>query len=236
MSNMKTWAEREIEIACKRERGGKKEDEWDYGCACYESAFNAFNSLMKDGHSGFSIGITKQILNRLIDGKPLAPIEDTEEVWFDITDDYGVSEEGNKKYQCKRMSSLFKDVYADGSVEYSDVGRYYCIDINNPNLSYTSGIVCKVIDDMFPITMPYMPDSKPIKVYCEEFLTDRKNGDYDTVGVLYAIMPDGERETINRYFGEVDGRMVTITNGKYEARRVLANKRIENEKNNNQED
>lgn len=41
----------------------------------------AFESLLGDGHSGMSIGITKNILNRLIDGKPLTPIEDTEEVW-----------------------------------------------------------------------------------------------------------------------------------------------------------
>lgn len=235
MSNMKAWAEREIEIACKRERGDKPEDEWDYGCACYESALKAFNSLMEDGHSGFSIGMTKQILNRLIDGKPLTPIEDTEDVWINITEEYGLSEEGGKKYQCKRMSSLFKDVAADGSVRYSDTGRYYCADINNPDSSYTCGIVRKVIDDMFPIKMPYMPNNKPIKVYCEEFLTDRKNGDFDTVGVLYAIMPDGGQVQINRYFGEVDRKMVAINNGKYEARRALANERIEKEKNDNQE-
>lgn len=41
----------------------------------------AFESLLGDGHSGMSIGITKNILNRLIDGKPLTPIEDTEDVW-----------------------------------------------------------------------------------------------------------------------------------------------------------
>ena len=66
--NMKEWAEREVKIACKRENPDRKEGEWDYGCACYESALKAFNSLLDDGHSGYSIGITKQILNRLIDG------------------------------------------------------------------------------------------------------------------------------------------------------------------------
>ena len=43
--SMKEWAKREIEIACKRERGDKPETEWDYGCACYESAYKAFLSL-----------------------------------------------------------------------------------------------------------------------------------------------------------------------------------------------
>ena len=78
---MKEWAEREVQIACKRENPDRKEGEWDYGCACYDSALKAFNSLMEDGHSGMSIEFTKQILNRLIDGKPLTPIEDTEDVW-----------------------------------------------------------------------------------------------------------------------------------------------------------
>ena len=58
---MKTWAEREVELACKRENPDRKEGEFDYGCACYESALKAYKSLMEDGHSGFSIGITKHI-------------------------------------------------------------------------------------------------------------------------------------------------------------------------------
>ena len=57
---------------------------------------------------------------------------------------------------------------------------------------------------MFPITMPYMP-SNPIKVYCEDFLTDKKNGDFDTVGVFYALKTEnGEQKKIeiNRFFRE----------------------------------
>ena len=53
--NMTDWAKREIEIACARERGDKNTDEWDYGCACYESAYKAFQSLVEDEHSGMSI-------------------------------------------------------------------------------------------------------------------------------------------------------------------------------------
>lgn len=63
--NMTDWAKREIEIACARERGDKNTDEWDYGCACYESAYKAFQSLVEDEHSGMSIRLTQNILNRL---------------------------------------------------------------------------------------------------------------------------------------------------------------------------
>lgn len=43
-TELQSWAEREIEIACKHERGdsGSKDGEWDYGCACYESALKAY--------------------------------------------------------------------------------------------------------------------------------------------------------------------------------------------------
>lgn len=80
MSNMLDWAKREVEIACNKENPNRKEVEFDYGCACYESALKAFESLCDDGHSGFSIKMTQAILNRLLDGKPLTPIEDTDDI------------------------------------------------------------------------------------------------------------------------------------------------------------
>ncbi len=46
---MSEWAKREVEIACKRENSNREEGEFDYGCACYESALKAFNSLLEDG-------------------------------------------------------------------------------------------------------------------------------------------------------------------------------------------
>lgn len=81
MGDILEWAKREVEIACKKENPNRKEGEFDYGCACYKSALKAFESLTEDEHSGFSIKITQAILNRLIDGKPLTPIEDTDDAW-----------------------------------------------------------------------------------------------------------------------------------------------------------
>ena len=134
------------------------------------------------------------------DSKPLTPIEDTDDVW-NLIDNH---EDGYISYQCKRMSSLFKDVYADGTVKYDDISRSYCVDIHNLNNKYSSGLVRRIINAMFPITMPYMP-GKPIKVYCEDFLTDKKNGDFDTVGVFYALKTENNKQEkieINRFFRE----------------------------------
>lgn len=222
-SNMKSWAEREIEIACAHENPNRKPGEWDYGCACYESALKAFNSLLEDGHSGFSIGMTKHILNRLIDGKPLTPIEDMNGVWNDIGGDADAD-----VYQCLRMTSLFKYVYGNGSIKYKDVNRFCGVNVDNPDVSYHSGLVDRVVGEMFPITMPYFPESKPFKVYCEEFLTDAKNGDFDTVGILYIIKPDGERVEINRYFKEGEDDFIEIASCEYEMRRKMHQERLEN--------
>ena len=200
MGDILEWAKREVEIACKRENPNKKEGEFDYGCACYSSALKAFKSLYDDEHSGYSIRITQGILNRLIDGKPLTPIEDTDDVW-NISHANG---NGEMIYQCNRMSALFKTVHSDGSVDYSSIDHCYCIDINNPKNTYSSRLVRRIIHKLFPITMPYTP-GEPIKVFCEYFLTDKNNGDFDTIGVFYAFKEEnGEpiRIEINRFFRE----------------------------------
>lgn len=219
--SMLDWARQEVEIACRKENPDKKEGEFDYGCACYESALKAFESLCGDGHSGFSIKMTQSILNRLIDGQPLTPIEDTDDIWNECTR----PKDNPKVYQCKRMSSLFKDVYDDGTIIYNDVERSYCVDINNPRNTYGSGLGSRIIDEMFPIVMPYMP-GKPIKVYCEDFLTDKKNGDFDTVGVFYAIKTENgqqEKIEIDRFFREPEGdeeqNWIEISKEEYEERK-----------------
>ena len=155
--------------------------------------------LCEQGHSGASICFTKQILNRLIDGKPLTPIEDTEDVWNDVSHNF----RANKHYQCKRMSSLFKNVAEDGTVTYNDIDSCICVD-KNTGSTYSSGLVRSVYAEMFPITLPYMPPSTPDLVYCEDLLTDPKNGDFDTVGIFYIKKPNGEKIEVNRFFKEAD--------------------------------
>lgn len=199
--SMKEWAEREIAIACEKERGYFEENEggWDYGCACYESALKVFKGLLEDGHSGFSIVLTKNILNRLIDGKPLTPIEDVDDIW-----NFTYEDGGYKHYQCKRMFSLFKTVSPDGKVKYSDNDRFYCIDIDRPDVTYFSGLISRIIDELYPITMPYNPSDKPMKVVCECLLCDLKNGDFDTLHVMTITDENGDLKNINRYFKEAE--------------------------------
>lgn len=195
--SMTDWAKREVEIAYKREAPNRKNDEWDYGCACYESALKAYLSLMDDDHSGASFGFTVGILKRLLEAKPLTPIEDVPEVWNDVT----YKDDGGKDYQCSRMSSLFKHVSKDGTVRYSDVNRYYCKDVNS-GATYTCGLEARVLDEKYPITMPYFPPLGQYVFTTAEFLTDRKNGDFDTKAIYNLKAPDGTTETINRFFAQ----------------------------------
>lgn len=181
MMSMLEWAKNEVAIASKRERGDNHEGEWDYGCACYDSAMRAFESLLGDGHSGMSIGFTKNILDRLIDGKPLTPIEDTEEVWEET-----------------------------------------CINRHN-------GFVAKIYNEMYPLTLPYMPNSRPDVIVCDELLTDRKNGDCDTLAILYIKKADGERVEVNRYFKESEVSFTEISPEEYKERQRLQEERIKNE-------
>ena len=218
--SLKEWAINEVKIACKRENPDIELDEngmpkeFDYGCSCYGSALKAFNSLVDDEHSGFSIMLTKQILNRLIDGKCLTPIEDTDGIW-----NFSHKEEG--KYtscQCRRMSSFFKRVYNDGRVEYHDNDRVSCIDTNG-NAWHSAG-ASNLVDKMFPIELPYYPAEKPYKVYREDFLVDPKNGDFDTWAYLYLITPDGERIELNQYWCEKNGEVVEIDKEEFEERKA----------------
>ena len=218
---MKEWAEREVQIACKRENPDRKEGEWDYGCACYESALKAFNSLVKDGHSGMSIGFTIQILNRLIDGKPLTPIEDTDYVW----EECALNNRGCTMYQCNRMYSLFKEVYPDGTVKYRDNDRVKCVDFFNGG-TYHNSFISRIIDEMYPITMPYSANGI-YTAYCIEFLCDPKNGDYDTIEIKYITTPENDVVGINRYFKESDSGFVEIDWEEYIARRNKYNERKE---------
>lgn len=227
--SMSEWAERECRIACKRENPefDFDSDEFDYGCSCYKSALKAYKSLMEDGHSGASFSFTKNILIRLMDGQPLTPI--TDEDFFEgenlgcLESDEYLKERGLKSdIRCPRMSSLFREETLDGKVTYHDVNRAYFVNIEEPSSTYSSCV--SFLDEIYPITMPYVPQKGKYKIYAQEFLTDKKNGDFDTRGVIYMITPEGEKVDLNLYYTEIDGKWTQITKAQYDE---LLTKRID---------
>lgn len=269
-TKIETWAKREVNLYLESKKGSQ--DDYVMARAYSAKALEALSSLAKDGHSGYSIGFTRSIVEQLAGGKerpnldditceythacyasaykafdilsednpylkeswdlldclildkPLTPIVDTDDIWND-TSCYTESDEF-KDYQCKRMSSLFKYVYKDGTVKYHDVDRHVCSLVRNPSCTYTSGLTSRLLDELYPITLPYMPESKRYHFYCEEWLTDKKNGDFDTVGVLYLVKPDGECVNINRFYKESKDGFVQISEEEYEERKQLHIERV----------
>lgn len=168
---MDEWAKKEVELFCKGQD--------DYGKLCAESALKAYISLCDDNHSGFSWGMTRAILVRLMDDLPLKPIEDS-----DFLDQDGMIQESEESLrgrglksdlQCKRMPSLFRQETLDGKVTYHCTDRVLCYDEEDKKrIPYICGLGSNLIDRMFPVTMPYYPtvekyvvmfrDGKPIWV------------------------------------------------------------------------
>lgn len=220
MSNMYSWAEQECRLACKRENPNFDfdGDDFDYGCSCYKSALKAYNSLVQDDHSGMSFSFTRDILERLMRHEPLTPITDDDfEGGNLIYSDEDLASMGLKsEIQCPRMSNLFRKETLDGKITYSDVDRAYCVNVEDPSDTFSCGMDTNIVDEMFPIQMPYFPEKGQYELYVQTFLTDEKNGDFDTHGILYLITPEGKRIDINRYYTEKNGEMVEISKDEYD--------------------
>ena len=195
---MTEWAKKEVELF--------KEKQDDYGKLYADSALKSFLSLVEDGHSGLSIKITQNLLNRLINGQPLQPIEDKDFVQDpnmpQDSEEYLKENNLKSEIQCPRMPSLFRYEHLDGKIEYHDVNRAYCFNIDNPHITYTSHL-CKIIDELYPITMPYYPSVNKYKIAVENRLHDKSLGDYDLIRIVYIIKPNSEKEIINRCYQEV---------------------------------
>ena len=218
--SMYSWAEQECRLACKKENPDFDfdSDDFDYGCSCYKSALKAYKCLMDDNHSGMSFSFTRGILERLMRHEPLTPITDDDFKGGNlIYSDEDLASMGLKsEIQCPRMSSLFRKETVDGKVTYCDVNRAYSVNVETPSDTFSCGRETNIVDEMFPIKMPYLPEKEEYKVYIQTFLADKKNGDFDTQGILYLITPEGKRIDINRYYTEKNGEMVEISKDEYD--------------------
>lgn len=204
-SPLELWAENEVEIVLK--------DCDEYTAACYKAALEVYKKMLSQNHSGLSWNVTKNILDKLMNSQPLTPI--TEKDFENIEPCSLQGDDGTITYQCPRMSSLFKDVFADGTIIYKDIDRTVLVNTYKPNSYWHSSLSDRVVDELFPITLPYCPKSKQYKVYAEEFLFDEHGGDYDTVGILYVITPEGQRINVYRYYKEGEHKFVQIDEKAY---------------------
>lgn len=229
--SLREWAENEVKIACKRENPDWDGKSFDYGCSCYQSALKAYKSLLEDEHSGMSFSLTRNILERLMRSLPLTSITDEDfNNCANIESDEDLKHDGLASYkQCPRMSSLFRIESIDGTVKYHDVDRVVCF-TSGEYFGSHFGFVSNLIDEMYPIKMPFYPEPTPYKVFIEEFLVDPKNGDFDTVGIFYGITPSGEKFEMNKFYTTIDDEFVECTKSEYDNLKKKAEDRVQKEK------
>lgn len=60
-------------------------------------------------------------------------------------------------------------------------------------------------------------------------MTDRKNGDFDTLAILYIKRENGDRIEVNRYFKESETSFTEISAEEYKDRQRLHENRIKTE-------
>jgi len=208
---MSDWAEREVEIVISSlKKSIKEDDDFKYSKSVYYDALKIYKFIMKQGHSGYSFGALRHILKKLINEMPLSPITGADSEW--ITCDFMNVSADRQIYQNIRRYSLFKEVYKDGTVKYDDINRIVCLDLNDER--YCTRTITDIVNEMFPITMPYEPDSEPYKI-----LTDRICKDKDMGFIVYSVVtPKGETIDINKFFIRHNNEFTELTEFEFSKR------------------
>lgn len=193
----KEWANKEAEYVAKYVT-------MKYGniipmTKCYEMVVNEavkiFNELEDLQHTEESKVMVKRFLSRLIEDKPLSPIEDRDDMW----DEVGVNTEEDSEvtlYINKRLRTLYKrevrDIKKDVLIEktYHDPTRVTCVNIINGKKVILS-LVNDYVDEYFPIKFPYFPTDKYIvHVVMFNHKNPLEDGGEDTICIDTIIDPD----------------------------------------------
>ena len=156
---MTEFMEKEIEIY--------KQKHYSFQGRCADTALKAYMLIKESGHSDLGSGIVVDLLTRMLKELPLTPItdEDFPDAIVLIGGD-GYLRDHNLEYSipCRRMDSLYKEKTLDGKVYYTDTNRFVCYDEKDPTFAYICSRGERVVDKMFPITMPYYPPTKKYMV------------------------------------------------------------------------
>lgn len=125
LENLVSHAEKELKLV-----GLDKKDS-DYGGLLYKAVLDLIKLFAKQGHSGYSAGMVRQLFNKLANFETLSPISDRKEDWENVS----ISRDNNKPlWQNKRDPRYFSE---DGgktwwNVDKKDVKE--CLDIYYHNI------------------------------------------------------------------------------------------------------
>lgn len=217
------WAKNEVALATKSHSESVSDA---HDIVCYKSALDALTAWLKYDHDRASMDFTLSILTRLATVQPLTPITEDDFTASGIVDidDEAWLKELHLKSVCSspRFPSLHRLEYLDGKIVYCDTTRVSTVDAHDQQQEASSIVLAtKIIDELFPITLPYLPPIQKYIVTMERSTPDAGNSEVDTCVFLGIKTPEGETFDIRRYYerNENDGHWVEITKREYVSRK-----------------
>lgn len=175
--NQKEWAKKEVELAKLTEYEDPKsvvhdteeatlkaraviEIENAYTESVYDAALEVFDKLCDQNHSGMSIELTMHIVNRLVRGQALTPLQGTEDEWNqyeDWGDTYLVS-------QNIRNSAVFRHIdKVTKAITYTYNGVLIVVNDDDVWHNYPPLDEPGTLDDDFPSTKSYFAQYRALK-------------------------------------------------------------------------
>lgn len=215
---------KEVEYAIKCEREDADDihdyDFLDYVIECYRSALRAYETMAADGHSGMSWGLTRNIFNRLAEGKPLKKLNSYQECPEEWKERSNWTFVDGVVFGNTRYPSLTYRVSLRDEAIYRDIDRWVFEEIDNPGTTWNIGFLANYLDEKFPIKFPYNPTT--IHVRIEELLTDPAHGDYDAQRIVDFVDPEtGKMIKVDACFAlsDEEDKMVEVSKKKWYALR-----------------
>ena len=160
----------------------------------------------------------------LLDGKPLTYIQESEDIWLDSLE--------NDEYKCQNCMRYFdlgrRINKITGEIHYFDRNRFrYLTGGKVAAIEHTPirAVRDYMENELLPITFPYFPSASKIDVYLEDFLFDRRCGDFDTIRIVNYRMY-GSYIPVNMCFREVyvndkDSKIIRISLLEYRIRKLF---------------
>ena len=200
IENEKKRAEKEVKIL--KEKLGLSFI-WDNSLKVYKTLISKYPYIFTTG-CGYGKSVLQNV-QELAKRLPLTSIDEENADWQEAPN-RGLVKMRKKgvveKYYSTRLASLFKEIYADGHIEFHD---NYRVTTENyiTGTEYVFGLLNLIYDEMYPIKMPYDYEKEwGAKIYIHDFVSDPedKESNFDTIAVLFAKRPNGKIVSINRYF------------------------------------
>lgn len=138
MSNLIEWAKAELE------KIGSQDDEMQQ--MMNKDILQIVEVFSEQGHTGFSASYALNIINRLLDWKPITALTGDDDEWVNTHGD---------TYQNKRCSAVFKKGKDNSTAYYID-GKIFSDD--GGGTWYTSR------ESRIPVTFPYVVPEKPERI------------------------------------------------------------------------